>query len=362
MKWKGICRSTEEVISSIKTYVPLDVPLVEPVGLTNTASHWLNQWGPTHMLKIKKNILLAPYTTYKIGGPAKYFVEAKTEEEILEALTWAQKNDVPYFVLGGGSNLLISDAGYDGLVIHLANKNYKFDGDRLVADAGCEVKTLVEDSVERGLDGFQWAGGLPGQLGGAIRGNANCFGGHTEDIIYSARAVTPKGKIKIFSNKQCKFGHKTSLFKQKPGYIILSAEIRLKHGDKKVIEEKMNYCVNWRAENQPKKEGTCGSVFTRVRLSDLPKGFFDRHPETKEAVKGLQRQKFSELGTGYLIDSLALKGKMIGGAQVSHKHANFIVNTANATAEHILIMNSLIKSRVLNEYGVILEEEVHYLE
>lgn len=312
-------------------------------------------------MNIQTNVKLAPYTTYRIGGPAKHFVEAETEEEILEALSWAKKQNLPYFILGGGSNLLISDEGYGGLVIHLTNKNYKFDSDNLTADAGCEVKTLVEECVKRELDGFQWAGGLPGQLGGAIRGNANCFGGHTEDIIHSVRTITPNGKIKTFSKRKCRFGHKTSLFKQKPGYIILSAQIALKPGDKKTLEERMNYCVNWREQNQPKKEGTCGSVFTRVRLSDLPQGFFDRHPETQEAVKGLQRQKFSELGTGYLIDSLALKGKMIGGAQVSHKHANFIVNTANATAEHILIMNSLIKSRVLNEYGVILEEEVYYL-
>ena len=313
-------------------------------------------------MHLQQNVQLAPYTTYGIGGPAKYFVEAKNENEIREALIWAQKNNVPYFILGGGSNLLISDEGYNGLVIHLATKNYIFKKNKLIADAGCDVQTLVAESVKLELDGFQWAAGLPGQLGGAIRGNANCFGGHTEDIVSKVWAATPAGKIKIFNKRQCKFGHKTSIFKQKPQYIILSAQIMFKPGNKKELEERMNYCLNWRKTNQPhKKEGTCGSVFTRVRLSDLPKDFFNKYPETRGAVKGLQRQKFSELGTGYLIDSLGFKGRRIGGAQVSYKHANFIVNTANATAEHILIMNSIIKSRVLDEYGIILEEEVYYL-
>ena len=313
-------------------------------------------------MNIQTNVELAPYTTYRIGGPAKYFCKAKTEEEILEALNWAKTKSVPYFILGGGSNLLIADEGYGGLVIHLVNNTFEFKGNRLIAQAGANMQDLVSASVDKGLGGLQWAGGLPGQLGGAIRGNANCFGGHIEDVVYSVRAITPEGKIKTFGKRKCKFGHNKSIFKQKPGHIILSAELKLKPQDKKVLQDRMNYCLNWRKENQPKKEGTCGSVFTRVRLSDLPKNFFQKHPEAQIAVKGLQRQKFSELGTGYLIDALGFKGKEIGGAKVSHKHANFIVNTASAKAEHILIMNSIIKSRVLNEYGIILEEEVHYLD
>ena len=313
-------------------------------------------------MKIQKNVKLAPFTTYRIGGPAKYFIVVKTEEDIREALSWARSNNVPYFILGGGSNLLVADEGYNGLVISLQNNNFIFKDDRLIADAGTTIHDLVTNSVEREFSGLEWAGGLPGQLGGAIRGNANCFGGHMHDVIKKVRIMLPDGSIKIFSKRQCKFSQKNSIFKQKSEYIILSAELKFKKGNKNKLQERVNYCVNWRAKNQPKKHGTCGSVFTRVLLKDLPKDFFDKHPDTKEAVKGIGKQKFQELGTGYLIDrGLGLKGMRIGGAMVSYKHANFVVNVKNAKAEHILIMNSLIKSRVMNKYGIILEEEVHYL-
>ena len=173
-----------------------------------------------------------------------------------EALKWAQDNNVPIFVLGGGSNLLVADKGYNGLVIFLQNNKFKFKGNKLIVDAGMPMQDLVRVSVERGLRGLEWAGGLPGQLGGAIRGNANCFGGHTHDVVKKVRVMSPDGSIKTFNKRQCRFSHKSSIFKQNPKYIILSAELKFKKGNKKKLQEKVDYCMNWRAQNQPQKHGT----------------------------------------------------------------------------------------------------------
>lgn len=323
-------------------------------------------------MKIQKNVKLAPYTTYKIGGLARYFVAVKTEDDIREALGWAKEKKVSYFILGGGSNLLISDEGYDGLVISIQNHrrvgssygNNRSSYGRVILEvsSGALMRELVEETTNSGLIGLEWAGGLPGQLGGAIRGNASCFGGQIEDIIKNVKAMDPYGNIKIFNKNQCKFKNKTSIFKEKPELIILSAEIKFKKGDRAKLQEKVNYCLKWRKENQPIEFGTCGSVFTRKLLNELPKDFFDKHPDTQIAIKGINKQRFRELGTAYLIDyGLGLKGLRVGDAEISHKHANFIVNIGNARAEDVIILLSIVKSRVLNKYGILLEEEVYYL-
>ncbi|MDX1608030.1 MAG: UDP-N-acetylmuramate dehydrogenase [Candidatus Spechtbacterales bacterium] len=307
-------------------------------------------------MEIQENIDLAPYTTYKIGGPARFFAACKSDEDVLEALSWAKKKDIPYFILGGGSNVLVADSGYEGLVISLQNDSYEINDKTLNAGAGVLMSTLVEETTEAAMAGLEWAGGLPGQLGGAIRGNAGAFGGEMKDIIKSVRVITPKGKVKTFKNKKCDFAYRSSIFKQQPGHIILSAQIELKKGDRDALLERVAELVEHRRSRHPLDYGNCGSVFKRKSLDDIPKEVFERYPEIEGAIRN------GQVATAFFIDQAGLKKKRIGGAEVSERHPNFIVNkTGTAKAEHVMMLASAVKSRVLHQFGVLIEEEIHYL-
>jgi len=174
-------------------------------------------------LGIRENIKLARYTTYKIGGPARYFCAATREDEIAGVVSWARKEGVPYFILGGGSNVLISDKGFDGLVVRILNSKYKILNTKIEAEAGIDLPKLVKCTIDSGLKGIEWASGIPGTFAGAVRGNAGAFGGELKDIIASVRFLDASGDIKTINNKDCKFSYRSSIFKQNPDYIILPA-------------------------------------------------------------------------------------------------------------------------------------------
>lgn len=307
-------------------------------------------------MTVQENIPLAPYTTYRIGGQARYFVVCKSEEDILNAVRWAKEKDLPYFVLGGGSNLLISDKGYSGLIIHLEVSHHTIDGLRISAQAGVPMQALVEETTSNGLKGLEWAGGLPGQLGGAIRGNAGAFGGEINDVIKSVRVLTPSGKVKNFSRRKCGFKYRSSIFKRDPGYIILSAELKFQNGEAKELLKLAAEKVEWRRTKHPMDKGNCGSYFTGTPLHELPQGLLEKHPDIKNAIRD------GNVATAYFIDQCGFKNKRIGGAEVSDRHPNFLVNqTGSACSEHVLMLASMVKSRVLHDFGVILEEEPEYL-
>lgn len=307
-------------------------------------------------MNIKENVTLAPYTTYKIGGAAKYFAECKNGDDVLQALEFAKENNLPFFVLGGGSNVLVADKGYEGVIISMQNDNYELKGDTLYAEAGVLMRVLVEETTSAAKAGLEWAGGLPGQLGGAIRGNAGAFGGEMKDIIKSVRAITPEGKIKEYKNKKCNFDYRTSIFKEQPGHIILSAEIALKAGDAKKLVERASELVEWRRTKHPMEYGNSGSIFKRKDLKEVPAHVLKKYPDIDRAVRD------GQVATAFFIDEAGLKLKRVGGAEVSEKHPNFIVNkTGTAKAEDVIMLSGIIKSSVLHQFGIIIEEEIHYL-
>ncbi|OGZ60842.1 MAG: UDP-N-acetylenolpyruvoylglucosamine reductase [Candidatus Spechtbacteria bacterium RIFCSPLOWO2_01_FULL_43_12] len=307
-------------------------------------------------MKIEENVNLAKYTTYRIGGPARYFTECKSEQEVVDVLAWARDIAVPYFVLGGGSNVLVSDGGYDGLVLRMANTEYSWDKNTVRAGAGASMESLVNSSIESGFAGLEWAGGLPGQLGGALRGNAGAFGGEIKDIVKSVRAVSPEGKIRDFSKKECAFAYRISIFKEKPGYIIISAELEFKKGNAEELRRIADEKIEWRRAKHPMEYGNSGSIFKGVEPDKLPVSIKENYPELERAMRD------GNVAAAFFIDQAGLKLKRVGGAEVSNKHPNFLVNrTGSARAEDVLMLASAVKSRVLQEFGVILEEEVHYL-
>ena len=310
--------------------------------------------------KIQENISLAGHTTFKIGGPARYFFVAENAEEIKKAVRAAKEFNLHYFILGGGSNVLVSDKGFNGLIIKIQNSKFKIQNSKIIyAEAGMSLGKLVEYSVSKGLTGLEWAAGIPGTIGGAICGNAGAFGKSISETIIGVQALacSEKDNIKIkkYINKDLKFGYRDSIFKHKKNLIILSAEFKLKKGDKKKNREITAEYLEQRRESQPLEYPSAGSVFKNLKFEIENLKLLNKYPQLK---------KFSKHGmipAGWLIEECGLAGKKIGRAMVSEKHANFIVNLGKAKAEDVVILISLIKQKIRNKFGIQLQEEIEYI-
>ncbi|MBR4721199.1 MAG: UDP-N-acetylmuramate dehydrogenase [Clostridia bacterium] len=280
-------------------------------------------------MNIIKNEPMKNHTTFKIGGPCDEFCEAESIEDILSALKYAKTKNIPVFVMGNGSNLLVSDKGIRGLVLKISDKFSKceFCGNTAKAQSGILLSTLSKMAQKKSLSGLEFAGGIPGSLGGAIYMNAGAYGGEMKDVIKSVTYLE-NGEIKKIE-KDFGFGYRKSIFTDTDA-IILEAEIELKDGDSHEIQAKMEDFKNRRIEKQPLSMPSAGSTFKR------PEGYF----------------------AGKLIEDAGLKGCFIGGAKVSEKHSGFIVNTGNATAQDVLSLIRHIQKTVEEKFGVELKTEV----
>lgn len=303
---------------------------------------------------LKKNVRLAPYTTFKVGGKAKYFYQARTKDDLIRALKLAKKLKIPFFVLGGGSNLLISDKGFDGIIIKQEIRNYKLSGKKLFAEAGVPFPLLVKETGKRGLAGLEWAGGLPGTIGGAVLGNAGAFGGETKDTVFSVQALDDNLKIRNFTRQQCKFSYRSSIFKRK-SWIIISVIMNLKKGNKKNIQKIASKHIQYRKARNPMEYPNAGSIFKNYDLKKAPK-------RIREIFKDVIKvDPFPVIPAAAIIARAKLIGKRIGDAQVSEKHPNFIVNLGNARSRDIIRLINLVKKKVKKKFGINLEEEIRYL-
>ena len=332
-------------------------------------------------MEFQKNVSLKDYTTFKIGGRAKYFCIVSTKPGLVGAIKLAKKMKLPIFILGAGSNLLISDKGYNGLVIKIENCKLKVEfcdsrtkrkkktkssshikNCKVNAEAGVPLNKLVSVSAEKSLSGMEWAAGIPGTVGGAVYGNAGAFGKSMKDVIKTVTVLkipNPKsdhspfpmgwvaqpfnkgcGEIpnkfqtKKYKNKECRFGYRDSIFKKRKDLIIISVTLQLKKGKKKEIGNIMKEYLEYKKKTQPLNFPSAGSVFKN------PKGFF----------------------AAELVEKCGLKGKKIGNAKFSEKHANFIVNLGGAAAQDVKKLINLAKKSVKNKFKVKLEEEIQYLD
>lgn len=254
-------------------------------------------------IKFQENISLAKWTTFCVGGPAKYFFVAKNTNDLIKAVAFAKEKALPYFILGGGSNLLISDKGFSGLIISMKNNQLSVDGNKIMAGAGARLSDLVRFSIENNLSGIEWAVGIPGTIGGAVKVNAHAFGSNISSLVKSIK-------------KECN--------------IIFSIELELKKGDKKESEKLIKEYITKRKNTQPLNCSSAGCVFKN------PDGYF----------------------AGKLIDECGLKGKQIGKAMISKKHANFIINLGGASAKDILALITLAKKSVKEKFSLDLKEEI----
>lgn len=314
----------------------------------------------------QRNILLKRHSNYKIGGPAAYFAEPKSVEEVIETLlAWrkvsksfpAPKRQV--FILGGGTNILFSDEGFAGLVLKPKLLSIKKNGNCVTAGSGVSMDDLLAFTAKNNLGGLEWAGGLPGTLGGAIRGNAGAFGGEIKDSLLSVKSLDYSGvkpRLKVRRNKECRFGYRDSIFKHNEE-IILEASFALKKADskeiKRIIEEKKNY----RKERQPIEYPNVGSIFKNVPLRSIMKA--NHLTEAKARARFLVKEDpFPVVPTARLISECGLKGMKSGGAMVSEKHANFIVNVSKASSNDVKKLIQKVKKEVYKKFKVKLEEEV----
>ncbi|MCX6722144.1 MAG: UDP-N-acetylmuramate dehydrogenase [Candidatus Staskawiczbacteria bacterium] len=304
----------------------------------------------------QKNVLLAKYTTYKIGGPAKYFFVAKTKEDLMNAIKIAKEAKLPVFILGGGSNLLISEKGFKGLVIKIDISNIEFNVDKSFVGAGVNITKLSYLSAEKGLSGLEWASGMPGTVGGAIYGHAQAFGTKVSEVIESVEAVDSKSfKIVNLTKEQCKFSLKNSVFKKNRNLVIISAVLHFKPEDAEKIKSKIKEFLEYRKTKHPTNFPSAGSVFVNPEIKIKNKKLLEKFPELKE---------FNEKGTipaGFLIAKSGLAGNKIGNAQISEKHANFIINLGGADAKSVMGLIKLAQKKVKKNFGVLLEPEVQFI-
>ncbi len=282
-------------------------------------------------LKILQHQPLAPYTSFRIGGPARLLALPEKEAELSGLLQFVHAYAVPLRILGGGSNVLIPDEGIDALVVRLpADGGIRVEGRNITVAAGCSKAALAQAAASAGLSGLEFAHGIPGTVGGGIRMNAGAYGGEMCGVVQSVTALDPQGQAHFLVNEELKFSYRHSFFSENPGWIITSAKFMLMPDDPEVIYARMRELAARRREKQPLEYPSAGSVFKR------PEGYF----------------------AGKLIEDAGLKGLTIGGAQVSQKHAGFIINRGGATAQDVRRLVSEIQETVYVRFGVKLECEI----
>lgn len=310
------------------------------------------------MVNIAKNIPLKQYSNYRIGGSAKFFVEVFSTEELRDVLRYAQDDNERVFILGSGTNILINDKGFDGLVIHNKIEGIEKENYNLIIGSGVLVKDLLNFCIENSLSGLEWAGGLPGTIGGAVRGNAGAFKGETKDNVLEVKSLNLKtSNEKIRNNAECQFDYRDSIFKsgEAATEFITHVVLELTPGDKNEIQEKIQQKIDYRNNRHPMEYPNIGSTFKNISLDSLSQ------PLQREFAQFIKTDPFPVVPTTKLLALCDLKGKKVGGAMISDKHPNFIVNVDNATSEDVKALIEIARNAVKEKYNINLEEEIIYL-
>ena len=277
---------------------------------------------------------MSRHTTFRVGGPADFFVTPKAKEEVRDVIRICKEAGMPYYIIGNGSNLLVSDAGYRGVIVQIYKEmnEVKVEGDLVKAQAGALLSGIAAKALGAELSGFEFASGIPGTIGGACVMNAGAYGGEMKDVLESVTVLTDEGKIIELGRNELELGYRTSVIAKK-GYIVLGAVLKLERGDGEKIKTYMDELKEKRVTKQPLEYPSAGSTFKR------PEGYF----------------------AGKLIEDAGLRGFQVGGAQVSEKHCGFVINRDYATAADIMELMRQVQIRVKENSGVDLEPEVKRL-
>ena len=277
---------------------------------------------------------MSRHTTFRVGGEDQCFVRISDKEQLKKLIPYLRQIEVPYFILGNGSNLLVSDKGYEGVILQIGNKmnTITVEGTHIRAQAGALLSQIAKCAYDKGLTGFEFASGIPGSIGGGVVMNAGAYGGEMKQVVESVLVMDIQGEILELSGESMEFGYRTSIIKNRP-FIVLEVCLKLEQGNKERIASDMEELAQKRREKQPLEYASAGSTFKR------PEGYF----------------------AGKLIMDAGLRGYSIGGAQVSDKHCGFVVNTGRASATDVAEVISEVQERVKDKFGVSLETEVIFL-
>ena len=283
------------------------------------------------MIKIDEK--LSEYVNFKVGGPADILLIPNSKEQVIKSIKICKENNIPFYLIGNGSNILVRDGGFRGVVLSLKNvKNIYVDGEKIEAECGVMLKEVSDKAIENSLTGFEFACGIPGTIGGAVFMNAGAYDGEISKVIERAEVIDENCNIIRLSREELDFGYRSSLVMKK-GYTVLSAVFKLEKGQVKTIKELIEDLTNKRESKQPLEYPSAGSTFKR------PTGYF----------------------AGKLIQDAGLKGYSIGGAAVSEKHSGFVINKGNATAKDITDLIKHIQDEVKKQFGVDLHPEVRII-
>lgn len=283
---------------------------------------------------VKLNESLKDHTTYKVGGTCKYFITPKDVKELIDLVKYLREKNIKYMILGNGSNTIFSSKEYDGVIINLTNLNsMKIDGNRIEVEAGYQLIKLSMDALNNELSGLEFAAGIPGNVGGAVFMNAGAYKSDMSNLIKTVTFLDENLELQTLANEELEFSYRKSIF-QKRNCIILSTVLELTPGNKDEIKELMDKRKERRIESQPLDYPSAGSVF--------------RNPS-------------EDIFAGKLIEDLGLKGYKIGGAMISEKHANFIINVGDATGEDIKSLIDFVKTKVKEKYDIDLHVEQRFI-
>ena len=283
---------------------------------------------------VKENEPMKKHTTFRVGGPADYFVTPESASQVQDTIIFLKENEVPYYIVGNGSNLLVGDRGYRGVIIQIYQKmnQIRTQGEYIYAEAGALLSKIAAEALAQELTGFEFASGIPGTLGGAVMMNAGAYGGEIKQVVQEATVLTPAGELAKLTVDEMELAYRSSVF-SKNGDIVLSAVLKFEKGDKEAIRARMDELKEQRITKQPLEYPSAGSTFKR------PEGYF----------------------AGKLIQDAGLRGFQVGGAQVSEKHCGFVINKENATAADIVSLMEQVSDKVEAKFGVCLEPEVKRL-
>ena len=284
--------------------------------------------------RIKTKEPLNRYTTFRIGGKADFIAEPEKPEQIAELADLCKKEKVPFFIMGNGSNLLVSDDGYRGMIIHIADgmSRITVEGTRITAQAGASLIKTAVTAKQHGLTGMEFASGIPGSVGGAVYMNAGAYGGEVKDVLLDAEVLTQEGEFLTLTGEELDLSYRHSCIFEK-SYVVLSARFSFEKGESDKIKARMDELAKARREKQPLEFPSAGSTFKR------PEGYF----------------------AGKLIQDAGLKGYTVGGAQVSEKHSGFVVNRGGATAEEVAFLIKQVQKKVMKQFNVMMQPEVRFV-
>lgn len=307
--------------------------------------------------EVLRDELMSKHTNFRIGGAARLYVVANDADALIRAVQAAEEAGVPWTVFGGGSNLLVADEGYEGLVIQSALRQLIVENHRIHAGSGVITALVARKAADAGLAGFEWAIGVPGTIGGAVYGNAGCYGGEMKDVVDTVDAyrVSDHKRIEL-PNTACAFGYRESLFK-KEKHLIFGCTLRLAEGNADVSKKRMQEIVETRKAKQPLEQSSAGCAFKNFTFTD--ESMIRRLRNAVDVPEEMIKK--GVISAGWLVNQVDALGMNVGNIAVSDKHGNFLVNLGGGRAQDVVALMSLVKAKIRDAYSIMLTDEVQLL-